>query len=365
MSKHGKILVGMSGGVDSTVTALLLHEQGYEVIGITLNILDYDYTGKRVTNPCCSLDSIMGAKEIADFIGFKHFIIDVKKEFQQRVVNEFVEQYMSGKTPNPCIKCNAEIKWGEMLNQADKWNCEKIATGHYAKVKFENNRYFLSKGKDKLKDQSYFLWALNQELLSRTIFPLGDFTKPEVRSMAFTRGHTLIANKQENFDICFVPDNNYRLFLQEKIPDLKSSYDGGNILDTSGNIVGHHTGYMNYTIGQRRGLNIAMGKPVYVIKIDAKSNTIVVGEREHLNRNGILVTDVIMQKYDNITRPLPATTMVRYKSSGINSNVLPMKNNTQLEIQFEANVQGIAPGQSAVFYEGDDLVGGGIISDSF
>lgn len=363
MSKAGKILVGMSGGVDSTVTALLLHEQGYEVIGVTLNILDYNYTGERVTNPCCSLDSIMGAKEIAKFIGFKHYIIDVKEKFQKTVVDEFVNEYIAGNTPNPCIKCNAKIKWGEMLKLADKWDCEKIATGHYAKIKYQDGRYFLSKGKDRLKDQTYFLWALNQELLSRTVFPLGDLTKAEVRSIAFTRGHTGIANKQENFDICFVPDNDYRLFLQERMPDFMKKHEGGPILDTEGNIVGYHKGYMNYTVGQRRGLNIAMGKPVYVVEINAKNNTVTVGEREKLNRKSIFLKDVIMQKYAGLDTPLPVSTMVRYKSPGTPSVAMPNKDNT-MEIRFEANVQGIAPGQSAVFYEGDDLVGGGIISHS-
>ncbi len=364
MSKKGKILVGMSGGVDSTVTALLLHEQGYEVIGVTLNILDYNYVGERVKNPCCSLESIMGAKEIADFIGFKHMIIDVKKEFQEKVVNSFVEEYMSGRTPNPCIRCNSDIKWGEMIRQADLHDCEKIATGHYSNVKEANGRYFLSRGIDRLKDQSYFLWDLNQEILKRTIFPLGNLTKPEVRSIAFTRGHTTVANKQENFDICFVPDNDYRLFLKEKIPNLEEKYDGGNYVDIYGKILGKHRGYMHYTIGQRKGLNIALGEPMYVVNIDAKTNTVTLGKREALNKNGLFVTDINMMKYKSIEKPLEVNTMVRYKSSGIQS-IANQISAGKIEIAFEANVQGIAPGQSAVFYEGDDVVGGGIIEESF
>jgi len=364
MSKLGKIMVGMSGGVDSTVTALLLHEQGYEVIGITLNILDYNYVGERVKNPCCSLESIMGAKEIADFIGFKHMIIDVKKEFQEKVVNSFVREYMSGRTPNPCIICNSDIKWGEMMNQADIHDCEKIATGHYSNVKESNGRYYLSRGKDRLKDQSYFLWNLNQKILKRTIFPLGNLTKPEVRSIAFTRGHTGVANKQENFDICFVPDNDYRQFLKEKIPNLKEKYEGGNYIDTDGNILGKHKGYMHYTIGQRKGLNIALGEPMYVVDIDAKTNTITLGKREALNRNGLIVKDINMMKYEYIEDSLNVNTMVRYKSSGILSTAIQISGN-KIEINFDANVQGIAPGQSAVFYEEDDVVGGGIIEESY
>ncbi|MEZ4908883.1 MAG: hypothetical protein R2771_14870 [Saprospiraceae bacterium] len=216
MSKKGKILVGMSGGVDSAVTAMLLHEEGYEVVGVTLNILDYNYVGERVKNPCCSLESIMGAKDIADFVGFKHSIVDVKPKFQTSVMDGFVKEYMAGRTPNPCIRCNSDIKWGEMIRLADEWGCEKIATGHYAKVNEINGRYFLSKAKDTLKDQTYFLWALDQKSLSRTVFPLGDFTKPEVRSMAFVRGHTLLSRKEENFDICFVPDNDYKTLSERK-----------------------------------------------------------------------------------------------------------------------------------------------------
>lgn len=354
----------MSGGVDSAVTAMLLHEQGYEVIGVTLNILDYNYIGERVKNPCCSLESIMGAKDIAEFVGFSHTIVDVKKEFQKNVIGSFVDEYMSGKTPNPCIRCNSEIKWGEMLRLADQWGCEKIATGHYAKVKFENERCFLAKGSDPLKDQSYFLWALDQNALSRTAFPLGDFTKSEVRSMAFVRGHTLLSQKQENFDICFVPDNDYRLFLKESIPDLESKFSGGRYIDVNGKFLGYHKGYMNYTIGQRKGLEIAMGIPYYVVKIDAATNTIVLGVKEELNKNGLVVKDLNLMKYEKITTPIEANTMVRYKSPGILSTISD-SGNDKIEIQFHANIQGIAPGQSAVFYENEDVIGGGIIEESF
>jgi len=203
MSKKGRVLVGMSGGVDSTVTALLLHEQGYEVLGVTLNILDYNYAESRVHNPCCSMESVMGAKEIADFIGFKHMIIDVKEKFSNTVMEGFTEEYMNGRTPNPCIWCNSEIKWQGLIDAADEFDCEKIATGHYVRIGENDGRYYLKRGIDEKKDQSYFLWALDQRSLSRTIFPLGELTKPEVRSIAFTRGHVKMSQKQENFDICY------------------------------------------------------------------------------------------------------------------------------------------------------------------
>jgi tRNA-uridine 2-sulfurtransferase len=364
LSKKGKILVGMSGGVDSAVTAMLLHEEGYEVLGITLNILDYNYVGERVKNPCCSLESIMGAKEIAEFMGFSHRIVDVKRNFKEKVIGGFVSEYMSGHTPNPCIRCNSEIKWGEMLKIADENDCELIATGHYAKVKSENGRYFLSRGEDPLKDQSYFLWALDQQALARTLLPLGEYTKSQVRSMALVRGHTALSQKLENFDICFVPDNDYRLFLKETVPDIEENFKGGNFVNSEGKILGRHKGYMNYTIGQRKGLNIAMGIPYYVTSIDSKTNTVVLGEKQELNKNGIIVNELNMMKFATITEPVNAVTMVRYKSAGIASKLKSVES-ACLEIEFEANIQGIAPGQSAVFYDDKDVIGGGIIAESF
>ncbi|HAQ37665.1 MAG TPA: tRNA 2-thiouridine(34) synthase MnmA [Saprospiraceae bacterium] len=361
MSKHGKILVGMSGGVDSTVTALLLHEQGYEVIGVTLNILDYTYAESRVHNPCCSLDSVMGAKEIADFIGFKHMIVDIREKFSETVMEGFKEEYMRGRTPNPCIWCNAEIKWKGLIQTADEFGCEKIATGHYARTDVKNGRTFLKRGVDPLKDQSYFLWALDQHDLSRTVFPLGEMTKPEVRSIAFTRGHVRMANKQENFDICFVPDNDYRAYLKDVIPGMEEDYKGGNFVDKNGNVLGQHEGYMHYTIGQRKGLGIALGIPMYVTRINASKNTVELGEETDLIRNGMIVGRLNPMKYDQIPE-MEAVTMIRYKSKGVLSQL--KRQGEQLSVEFLANTKGVAPGQSAVFYEDDDVIGGGIIMES-
>jgi tRNA-specific 2-thiouridylase len=361
MSKKGKVLVGMSGGVDSTVTALLLHEAGYEVLGVTLNILDYNYAKDRVHNPCCSIESVMGAKEIADFIGFKHMIIDVKEEFSETVMAGFTEEYMNGRTPNPCIWCNSDIKWKGLIDAADKYECEKIATGHYVRIAEKGSRYFLQRGVDEKKDQSYFLWALNQKALSRTIFPLGELTKPEVRSIAFTRGHIQMSQKKENFDICFVPDNDYRAYLKDAVPNIEEDYKGGHFVDKDGNVLGEHEGFMNYTIGQRKGLGIALGKPMYVTRINARNNTVELGEADQLVKNGMIVKQINPMKYAQIPE-MEAVTMVRYKSKGVLSNLKSVGGH--VEVEFLANTKGVAPGQSAVFYEGDDVLGGGIIFES-
>ena len=361
MSKNGKVLVGMSGGVDSTVTAMLLHEEGYEVLGVTLNILDYQYAESRVHNPCCSLESVMGAREIADFMGFKHMIIDVREEFSSTVMEGFTREYMSGRTPNPCIWCNSEIKWKGLIDAADTYGCEKIATGHYARIAQHEGRYYLKRGKDPLKDQSYFLWALNQRSLSRTLFPLGALTKPEVRSIAFTRGHVKMSQKKENFDICFVPDNDYRAYLKDAVPNIEEDYKGGHFVDKDGNILGEHEGFMNYTIGQRKGLGIAMGKPMYVAGINARSNTVILGEAEDLVKNGMVVQQLNPMKFAELPE-MEVETMVRYKSKGVMSRIA--REEDSVRVEFLANVKGIAPGQSAVFYDGEDVLGGGIIMQS-
>jgi tRNA-specific 2-thiouridylase len=231
MSKHGKVLVAMSGGIDSSVAAMMLHEQGYEVIGITMKTWDYESSGssKRETG-CCSLDSINDARSIAVSFGFPHYILDIRGEFGEFIINNFVEEYLAGRTPNPCVLCNTHIKWDALLKRADMLDCEFIATGHYAQVREENNRRIVFKGLDQTKDQTYVLWGLGQESLKRTMFPLGQFKKTEIKQMAKDAGFIDLANKSESYDICFVPDNNYRDFLKHRLPDLEDKVNGGNYL---------------------------------------------------------------------------------------------------------------------------------------
>lgn len=363
MSKLGKILVAMSGGIDSTVTAMMLHEQGYEVIGITMKTWDYASSGSSGKETgCCSLDSINDARQMAVDYGFHHFIIDIRDEFGDYVIDDFVNEYIAGRTPNPCVLCNTHIKWSALLKRADAMDCEFIATGHYAKTAFENDRHFIRKAVDLNKDQSYVLWGLPQECIARSKFPLGPLTKPEVRQIAYDAGYTNLAKKAESYEICFVPNNDYREFLKHRNPELEAQVAGGTFKDVQGNLLGEHHGYPFFTIGQRRGLGTAFGKPMYVTDIDAETNTVVLGDVDDLLKNGMTVYKQNIMKYESLPKQLELVTKVRYQDKGALSTLT--ENNGMLNVEFHANVRGVAPGQSAVFYEGDDVVGGGIILKS-
>lgn len=363
MSKKGRVLVAMSGGIDSTVAAMMLHEEGYEVVGITMKTWDYASSGasKKETG-CCSLDSINDAREVAVHMGFHHFIIDIRDEFGDYVIDNFVDEYLAGRTPNPCVLCNTHIKWSALIKRADAMDCEFIATGHYAVIKEHAGRQYISKGKDDRKDQSYVLWGLDQHCLSRSRFPLGGYTKPEIRQMAKDWGHEALSKKAESYEICFVPDNDYRGFLKRRVEGLEDKVAGGMFVNVKGEVIGEHTGYPFYTIGQRKGLGQGFGRPMYVTEIRPETNTVVLGDVDDLLRNGMYVGQLNMQKYADLTEAKELITQVRYNDRGTLSKVSQLGN--EMEVEFFSNVRGIAPGQSAVFYEGDDVVGGGIISRS-
>jgi len=366
MSKKGKVLMAMSGGIDSTVAALMLHKEGYEVIGITMKTWDYATSGttengksKKETG-CCNIDSFNDARSAAVEHGFPHFILDIREEFGDFVVENFVEEYMAGRTPNPCVMCNTHIKWRALLKRADAMGCDFIATGHYAQIhQHENGRYFIRKGIDDTKDQSYVLWGLEQDLLSRTLLPLGTYHKSEIRQMAHDFGYPELAKKAESYEICFVPDNDYRGFLKRKVEGLEERVDGGNFIDKSGKILGQHKGYPFYTIGQRKGLDITLGKPAFVTSIDPETNTVVLGEEDDLKGTEMVVAKINWIKYDGLPEGYEAFTKIRYKDKGAMASVYTSEKG--LSVRFLHDVKGIAPGQSAVFYEGDDVIGGGII----
>mgnify|MGYP001300802909 FL=1 len=359
MSK-GKVLMAMSGGIDSTMASLLLHEEGYEVIGLTMKTWDYESSGgsKKETG-CCSLDSINDARQLAVDCGFPHTILDIRDEFKGFIIDNFVEEYMAGRTPNPCVLCNTHIKWEALLKRADMLNCEFIATGHYAQVREDEGRFVVSKGLDESKDQSYVLWGVTQECLKRTIFPMGEYHKKDIKQMALDRGYKALAEKNESYDICFIPDNDYRGFLKRRVEGLEEKVKGGNFITISGEVVGTHDGYPFYTIGQRK-IGISLGKnPTFVIGINQEDNTVTVGTKEDLQKQEMHIRNVNYLKYDKIEDGKEYVVKVRYKHKGEMATITNEGEN--LKVLFHNKVEGIAPGQSAAIYEGDDLIAGGFI----
>lgn len=355
--------MAMSGGVDSSVAAVMLHEQGYDVIGITMKTWDYHRSGgdNGKETGCCTVESMNDARHIAVKYGFKHFIVDIRDEFGDWVIDRFVEEYTSGRTPNPCVLCNTHIKWAALLRRADNLGCDFIATGHYANVRKENGRFVISKGRDHDKDQSYALWGVQQKHLERTIFPLGRFRKTEIRKIAEEYGLLNVANKPDSYEICFIPDNNYHRFLNDRVEGLEERVRGGDFVDKHGKVVGKHKGYPYYTIGQRRGLDIALGYPVYVTDIDPVNNVITIGEKEDLVSTTCRARELNLVKYDKI----PGGSMdiigkIRYNDDGASGTITQISDD-EIEVHFPAGREAITPGQAIVCYDGDDVVAGGWI----
>jgi tRNA-specific 2-thiouridylase len=359
--KNITVAVGMSGGVDSSVAAVLLMKEGYNVIGITMKTYDYMEVGGAPVNEsnCCDLKAVMDARSVAEKLGFPHSVVNVREEFDKIVIKNFIEEYLQGRTPNPCVLCNRSIKFGTLLKKAEELGAQYIATGHYARLRYDDNRgrYILSRGTYTEKDQSYALWAVTQEALSKTLFPLGTMTKPEVRALAEQYG-LINARKQESFEICFVPDDQYERFLKERIPDLQKQVSGGDIVQ-NGKVVGKHNGYPFYTIGQRRNIG-AHGRKMYVTAIDSKTNTIQIGPDADLHHRTLLASQVHWSGRVGIEGNLHVQAKVRYKDEGTEA-VVSMEEPDKIRVAFDQPKRAITPGQSVVLYDGDDVVCGGVI----
>lgn len=363
MSKKGRVLMAMSGGVDSTVAAVKLHKEGYEVIGITMKTWDYHRSGGNdgKETGCCTVESMNDARQVAVRHGFKHFIVDIREEFGDWVIDRFVEDYNSGRTPNPCVLCNTHIKWAALLRRADNLGCDYIATGHYARLREENGRYIISKGLDPSKDQSYALWGVSQEHLARTIFPLGTYHKTEIRDMATDWGLLNVANKPDSYEICFIPDNDYHRFL---VDERGAEYERGIVIDVDGNEIGTHSGFPFYTIGQRKGLELDSNEngPHYVVHINADDNILTVGSKKDLISHNCMIKDVNMVKYDELpSEGLNVVSKIRYNGGSAESFIYPQKDNDMMKAHFPVGIESITPGQALVAYEGDDVVCGGWI----
>lgn len=364
MSQKGRVLVAMSGGVDSSVAAVLLKEQGYEVIGITMKTWDYERSATKKSGKetgCCTLESMNDARQIAVKHDFKHFIVDIRDEFGDWVIDRFVDEYMNGRTPNPCVLCNTHIKWAALLKRANNLGCDFIATGHYANVRKENDRFVISRGLDKNKDQSYALWGVKQAHLARTVFPLGGYSKIRIREMAEEFGLLNVANKPDSYEICFIPDDDYRRFIRNKVEYFDERVKPGNFVDKNGKVVGTHKGFPFYTIGQRRGLDLAMGKPVYVTHIDPINNVITIGEEEDLIANICTANEVNMIKYDRLpSQEMEVIGAIRYNDEGA-IGFLSQLEEYKLLMKFPTGRSAITPGQALVCYDGDDVLAGGWI----
>jgi tRNA-specific 2-thiouridylase len=359
--RNKTVLLAMSGGVDSSVAAVLLQREGYELIGATMKTWGYDDIPERDSG-CCSLETIYNARNVANMLGFNHYTLDFTGRFNETVITNFIDEYLKGRTPNPCVLCNKVIKWGALLEKAESLGADYIATGHYAKIGFNSDtgRYFVSASDDLKKDQSYALWQISQHALSKTLFPVGSHKKTEIRRIA-KELDLKSAETPDSQEICFVPNNNYRELLQIRIPDLKSRIGEGDII-YGDRKVGVHKGYPYYTIGQRRGLNLSLGKPVYVTKIDAENNIIYVDDTDGLYNKAFTAKDINLMLYEKIDRPMKAKVKIRYKDAG-ESAVMEQIDENKMRVTFNLPKRSITPGQSAVFYEGDSVIGGGIIDE--
>lgn len=351
-----KVLVGMSGGVDSSVAAYLLKEQGYEVIGVTMQIWQDDEEFIEKEGGCCSLSAVADARRVANKIGIPFYVMNFKDAFKRNVIDYFVDEYMEGRTPNPCIACNKFIKFSSFLDKAMAMGIDYVATGHYAIIEKHNDRYIIKKSEDDKKDQTYALYNLTQFQLERTLMPCGQYKKSKIREIAKEIG-LRVHNKKDSEEICFIPDNDHGRYIKNRFPNKVRE---GNFVDKQGNILGTHKGIVYYTIGQRKGLGIAFGKPMYVVDINPFRNEVVLGDLEDLLNTELIAKDINYIPFDTLKDPMEVEAKIRYSQTPSKAIITPIEDG-RVRVNFHEKQRAITKGQSVVFYKDDLLIGGGII----
>ncbi len=356
-----RIVVGMSGGVDSSVAAALLVEQGYDVVGVTLRVWPWQEPEdpRKRFGSCCSPETVEDARQVARRLGIPYYLLNHEREFDQTVIANFTSEYLAGRTPSPCVICNRQVKFGTLLRRALAWEAQAVATGHYARLTQDpaTKRVLLWKAKDPRKDQSDFLWPLTQAQLATALFPVGALTKEEVRAKARSLG-LVTADKPESQEICFIPDDDYRGFLRRRVPD---AFRPGPIVDRHGRVLGTHQGIAAYTVGQRRGLGICSDRALYVVALDPERNTVVVGEASELETDRLIASQVNVIPVDHLDGDLRVTAKIRHSHSPAPATLRPI-GAEQVLVLFDAPQRAAAPGQSVVFYQDDLVVGGGVIT---